>query len=338
MTFGAQALKCLSLTDLATTRGEKQVILAGIDEAGYGPRLGPLVVAGSALRTARESADASHWPVSRFLRHGAAVTVADSKKVYSRSRGLSGLEKAVFAFVGAPDKMPVTLADFLTRYAAEGALEAQKLPWYSCGDCILPREISTEGLATLQQATAVELSSGGLSHVWSAFCVVDENRYNDLLLRTGNKAMILFGRAAILMRRLWDEYAGEGVYLTVDRQGGRKFYAGLLDMVFPDAAIGIFRETENESAYVLTGRDGRGMHVRFVVRAEESDSCVALSSMWAKYVREIFMHMLNEYWTSRAAEVRPTAGYWEDAERFIADLRSACVMSDAEAERIVRWK
>jgi hypothetical protein len=163
-------------------------------------------------------------------------------------------------------------------------------------------------------------------------------RYNELLLRTGNKAMLLFGRNAILLRRLWEQFGREGLYVTADRHGGRKFYAGLLDIVFPDCRIHAEGETDDQSAYSVESADGRRMRLRFLVRAEEADSAVALSSMWAKYVRELFMGLFNDYWLARAKNVRPTAGYWVDGERFVADLRAAGVVSQDEVDRFIRWK
>jgi len=311
------------------------VILAGIDEAGYGPRLGPLVVAANAFRTS--SAPSGAWPRLCLFADAAPVRIADSKDVYSFARGLGALESAVLGFAAAGARCPADLGEFLKAHCVEGAKEALRQPWYSYSDLPLPRSMSSGSLERLAAEIRIRLAAEGFEHLWARFCLVDEARYNELLFRTGNKAMLLFGRTAILMRRLWEDYGPEGVYLTVDRHGGRKFYGGLLDMIFPDAKISILCEGDDESAYGLTG-EGRTMRVRFVVRAESLDSSVALSSMWAKYVREVFMQLLNDYWLARAGDLRPTAGYWVDAERFLADLRAARVLTDCEAERFIRLK
>jgi hypothetical protein len=314
------------------------VILAGIDEAGYGPRLGPLVVAANAFRTNRQAPAGGQWPQCRFLCGPGPVRVADSKAAYSASKGLSRLETAVLGFAACHGNCPASLKGFLEAWAAEGAREALLQPWYAWGDPALPSDVDPALVPALAGAVACGLEAEGLEFLWARFCLVDEVRYNAILDRIGNKAMLLFGRNAILMRRLWDEFALEEVWLTVDRHGGRKFYGGLLDIVFPDAAIAVLSETDDESVYRLSDPGGRVMHVRFTVRAESIDSAVALSSMWAKYVRELLMRQFNDYWLARAGAVRPTAGYWVDAERFIADLRAASVISDAEVERFTRWK
>jgi len=339
LTFRPAVLRCVTLADLEPSVGRKPtVILAGIDEAGYGPRLGPLVVAGSTFRTTAAQTNGGGWPECRFLSEPGLVRVSDSKAAYSPTKGLEALEAAVLGFAAAGGQRPEDLAAFLKTYAVEGAREALRQAWYASRNPRLPLAVAAAALDAISAAVTKGLAEAGLEHLWSRFAVVDEVRYNELVLRTGNKAMVLFGRNAILMRRMWEDYAAEGVYLTVDRHGGRKFYAGLLDMAFPDAGIKVLGETDDESAYLLTASDGRAMHVRFLVHAETADSAVALSSMWAKYVREIFMRLFNDYWVERAGGIKPTAGYWVDGERFLADLRASGVVTDAEAERFTRWK
>lgn len=80
-------------------------LTVGIDEVGYGPRLGPLVVAAAFARNP--------------LR--APVPIADSKKLYSPAKGLGGLEPAVLGFLREP-----TLADLVRRLGAE----LPDRPWY----------------------------------------------------------------------------------------------------------------------------------------------------------------------------------------------------------------
>src|SRR5437764_14373214 len=88
------------------------MILAGIDEAGYGPLLGALVVgccafevgAGGALDPAE-----LHCLWARLRKHvsrkrlksGRKLHVNDSKVVYSPSLGLKELERSVLAFTAA---------------------------------------------------------------------------------------------------------------------------------------------------------------------------------------------------------------------------------------------
>src|SRR5262245_66291325 len=73
----------------------------GIDEAGYGPNLGPLVATAVALQVPEPDADC--WQLlAAAVRRAAGkddgrLTVDDSKLVHAGPKGLSRLERGVFA-------------------------------------------------------------------------------------------------------------------------------------------------------------------------------------------------------------------------------------------------
>jgi len=81
-------------------------LTVGIDEVGYGPSLGPLVVAAAAA--------------PRPLRCG--VRIGDSKKIFAQARGVGSLEPAVLGFIPA-----ATYGDLLERLSS--SLPAA--PWYA---------------------------------------------------------------------------------------------------------------------------------------------------------------------------------------------------------------
>src|SRR3954452_20338883 len=74
------------------------VIVAGFDEAGYGPRLGPLVLAWTAFRVPDATWDRCLWKeLSAAVRdrcNGAKskLWIADSKEIKPRTDGLKHLE------------------------------------------------------------------------------------------------------------------------------------------------------------------------------------------------------------------------------------------------------
>jgi len=65
---------------------------------------------------------------------------------------------------------------------------------------------------------------------------------------------------------------------------------------------------------------------------------VALASMAAKYTREALMRVFNRYWSGRVPGIRPTAGYWDDGERFVAELFAAGAIDEAMRARLVRCR
>ncbi len=79
-------------------------------------------------------------------------------------------------------------------------------------------------------------------------------------------------------------------------------------------------ENERISRYRLAGAGG-DWFVEFAVGADANHMPVALASMTAKYVREALMLRFNAYWRQWLPEVKPTAGYYTDAQRFLADIQ-----------------
>ncbi|MCA9117788.1 MAG: hypothetical protein KDA79_22110, partial [Planctomycetaceae bacterium] len=86
-------------------------LITGMDEAGYGPNLGPLVVAVTVWEVPGDPHDADLWEafapaVCRQAEPASGrVHIADSKEVHQASKGLSALERsaqAVLALAGTP--------------------------------------------------------------------------------------------------------------------------------------------------------------------------------------------------------------------------------------------
>jgi hypothetical protein len=47
---------------------------------------------------------------------------------------------------------------------------------------------------------------------------------------------------------------------------------------------------------------------------------VAVASMLSKYLREGLMRRFNAFWRQHLPEVTPTAGYYNDGQRFLQDI------------------
>lgn len=94
--------------------------------------------------------------------------------------------------------------------------------------------------------------------------------------------------------------------------------------------IETLEETERCSRY----RVGERVTVLFMPEAEEAHLPVALASMTAKLVRELAMMRFNRYWCARMPELKPTAGYVQDARRWLGDLEG--VLCDDDRETLVR--
>ena len=94
-------------------------------------------------------------------------------------------------------------------------------------------------------------------------------------------------------------------------------------------------ETEQRSAYLV--RDGaRTLAIAFEVEGDGSHLEVALASVCAKYVRELFVRRMNDHFAARKPGLRPTAGYALDAARWLDD--AAGILTEAERFALIRQR
>jgi hypothetical protein len=290
-------------------------LVVGTDEAGYGPNLGPLVVAATVWEAA-----ATPGEVDAAFAAGAAGIAGlwgDSKRIFRGGDGFAALERGALAAVACSGgDVPTTWAALL---ATLGAAEGVGAEWTPAAERLrLPRENASADCATEGDRVAAALAAHGLRLHGVRCRLVQPRAFNDLLASGLNKSDILSRITLDLAAPLVAAAGGESV-VWCDRHGGRRRYAPLVSRAFAASLVQVVAETPEWSAYRLAEPACR---IEFSVRGE-SRLPVAVASMTAKYVRELSMAAFNNWWCDRVADLAPTAGYPVDAVRWRADAEAA---------------
>ncbi len=305
------------------------MLWVGIDEAGYGPNLGPLVMTAVAARTPdAQRPDLWADPPGHIRRAGGppdALWVDDSKAITKDRRGRARLELALIrALEALGNPNPSTLGLVLEALGSSTAL-SELGRWTEDTDPPFP----TADVASLESQASTSYPFDG--HSWTLYyvhsIVLGPERFNGLLDQHRNKAKVHGDVFRSLLRDVWESTTDSLVSVQSDKHGARNTYYDLLVETFSDVWIERGVEGRDLSAYALD-LDGRRLTIQFRPRADADDGLVALASMISKALREAWMDAFNACWQRLAKALdppiilKPTAGYPTDARRFRADLEA----------------
>lgn len=311
-------------------------LLIGMDEAGYGPNLGPLVISATAWEVPGNPRQVDFWREFSGIveqsppENDSHIQIADSKDVYSPSRGLANLECGVLhsmalwhrcalkdaaAASSATDGFPASFRDLLGRVAVLPPETIDSEPWFS--GCDLPLPLPSSRVLTESWHDRCRAKQIRLLAVRSE--VVLTQRFNNHTRSHDSKGRALSEISMQLLRHVWNETAGDAhdaALILADKHGGRNRYHEFLPIVFGDRFIRCQAESLELSQYRVGNAE-----VRFETRSERYLP-VALASMVSKYLRELAMVLFNRFWAERQPNLKPTAGYPGDSRRFKAAIAS----------------
>lgn len=299
------------------------LIYCGIDEAGYGPMLGPLCVCASVFEVSSWEQGQAAPDLWKLLERAVCrsprdvrkrIAVADSKKLKlpngQQRDPLLHLERGVLGFCEG----------FLTPIESDDALFGSlgvnlgSQAWYAGDPAPLPRASTRDAIRIDANILTGAAERAGVRLVGLWGVTLCESSFNALVREHGSKGATTTHALRILVARVLREWPEAEVRIVADRHGGRVHYAGALSGVCSHSPRPL-EETERASRYEL----GERARVLLIPEAEDAHLPVALASMTAKLVRELAMARFNRYWCDRLPKLKPTAGYTTDARRWLRD-------------------
>lgn len=314
------------------------VFLAGIDEAGYGPLLGPFVVGYSLFRVPQ--ADADLWQCLHEVatraphRKDRRLRVDDSKRVHSGPQGRPRLERSVAAFRAAAEPAG-DLASWISAPPAGPTRWLDRAPWFrDLGGPLCPG--ADPDHARLDAARLRrELHANGCQVEGFGARPVPAAEWNRLNAELGSKGDALFAVTVEVLRHVLRQTADSPLRVEIDRHGARLRYAARLSDALQPRRVETHGETRGGSAYTLHF-ENRAVEVRFSESADCTHFPVSLASLAAKLTRERMMDLWNRWFLERIPGVRPTKGYAKDARRWLDEAAPRLAGLEIPTRTLVR--
>lgn len=301
--------------------------IVGIDEAGYGPNLGPFVMSAVACRVPQTLTSVNLWrSLKRWVRKtdGAddgRLLIDDSKLVYSSGNGLRNLEMSVLTHWMSRHPIELTsLTKVLELIAFDSLPSLASETWFR-GNTQLPTEADLADCHAAVPRLARGLESMGFEWGEVFSVVICAQRFNEIVDRWGSKGAVLaFALTELMMQIQRCRRDTEPLQFFIDKHGGRNTYAAMLQHAWADGYLQVKEECGLRSHYSIQGLPYE-VEITVQPRADNEHLCVALASMTSKYLRELLMMEFNAYWKTHIPDLKPTAGYPNDAARFFEAIR-----------------
>ena len=336
-------------------------VLIGMDEAGLGPNLGPFVVAVTVWEVPGSPGDFDFWTAFDMVLTNAPIAadtrlhVADSKQVFQPHRGLTALERGVWAALGlckidaptfsdlchALSKPLITSSDVSSSSKQLGLranqhVATQKKSLFDDSELAAARSPTDTTITDDDRSPLPWYPNGGFPLPVESNDVNLVDSWRQACERLGVRLVAIRADVVEPLRfnrlvRHFDNKAQATSRLAMNLLKSVWHPNGDDALIVADKHGGRNRydallsetfqvpvESIAEGAEQSIYRVGRG-ELRFQPRAE-SHGPVALASMTAKYLRELAMHQFNDFWKARVPELKPTQGYPVDAKRFRDDI------------------
>jgi hypothetical protein len=220
----------------------------------------------------------------------------------------------VLAALAALGHRPTTWREVWAALSPDSVGACDTIPWYAGYDAPVPADDDPEQREPAAARFCAGLAAAGVRLVDLRSRVVFEEEFNCRIDQCGTKGETLSQLTLGLVAEAASRLPPAPISVVCDKHGGRNRYSRLLADHFPDWFVEVYDETRRLSLYRF-GPVHRRVEVRFCSEAERFLPA-ALASMASKYLRELAMAALNEFWCGRVPGLARTAGYPDDARRF----------------------
>jgi hypothetical protein len=338
----------------------------GMDEAGYGPNLGPLVLTatvwevpgrwpkktdfwkafdsvaqreiakqkkGASAKTTGDEKGGDDGSVNRPPLEN-RLHIADSKEVYCPATGLGALERGALAAFGVASRVPSDFDELLDQLwdrsfdeqSEESGCGRGRDLWFS-DDVSLPLPISEEGRsASLAAEKWRNVCDATGVRLRSIRCDVVAPRRWNKTIRETDNKATALSQLHLQLLRRVWDPDTSGQTIVFADKHGGRNRYSELLTECLDGRMVWCRQESRDSSIYGVG----ATEIHFEARAERHFP-VALASMVSKYVRELAMELFNRFWRTHLPELKPTHGYPTDARRFrqdVADTRARLDIPD----------
>lgn len=294
--------------------------IIGMDEAGYGPNLGPLVVTATVWDVPGDplafSLTDAFSPVMSSKSAANKLQIGDSKTIYQSGKGYAGLERVIWTLLSASLKnehteVPATFHSLLHHLQFPETLFA---PWFQAA-LALPMAVTTASMHSIVDGWQQCCARHQVQLLNVAVDVMEALRFNNLLDQHGTKGVLHSRNSFQLLKRVWSPGDGRCV-IYIDKHGGRNRYQDLIAEILDGEMIFTLTESLHRSHYRVAETD------ILIESKAETHFPVAVASIFSKYLREMAMELFNDYWQEQIEDLKPTKGYPVDAKRFLQDINA----------------
>jgi len=264
-------------------------LVIGIDEAGYGPNLGPLVIAATAWWLDSDKAPidqaTSEIPYAErmhdcllpeflprpFRSLRPHVPLGDSKAIYQGHDGVVSVEIGVRYWLRFAGKQDLRFDDLIADIALPSSKRLKAIPWY---DSELISSGAAKSIASDEKMREFwafdsfiedcdrKIDSIGIRFLGLATDIIDEPEFNLRTDRYDNKSTLLSMASIDLANQLLEQILPKvakllpskdssfEIQVYCDKHGGRNRYQGVLEEVLTNQSFTVLQEGADRSDYM----------------------------------------------------------------------------------------